>query len=1680
MAKEKKSVKEIQDEINALIQQQKQISANANEYRKLLRTQSELTEQQKIKLKLLEDERKLYAQNSKAISQLSTDLDAAKDRIRKSLDFTNDLSEAFVSISNTVGKTHPQFNSIVDSLKEAHNVTADISREMTSSAVDITKNEEAVLKVSAAYVNMKTAIAEANAMRAAGEITESERISILQKESELFMDISKKIDMSEISSSKLRDTINGIKSEARGIFDDMKTEHLFDTKPLDDIVVKMSNAFGETSEYVTQLNMNLAGTQQAVESIAEEIRAGGAGTEENAQSVMDLADAYRQMKVDIADINAEYMQGKISEQERVAMIKEATDNLSEMANAIDMSVVSSNDLKDSIVKIKGEADAYSKSMQNAQLKTQAMDQVFDSFGGVPAMREINTLLKTNIKDTLAWKAAVAAVGAALGAAAGEYFGAPMKAGMEASYQADKAGIDAAKNIAKIESDSGFIRQQNMIEAGKQGIETENQVAQIRHEGAYTDQKVALEAQRTRLDGAQQVARAMMEAGAAQIRAARQFSDQMQVGAATFAAQAKTALFGNKLGSINYGAAQMQLAGIGADKVAAAMMAAGKVMGKMPSSEIASDMAVLAERTGQSAEDIAQLNSFFQRTEGVSEKTAINLQEGLRAMADQAGLNLGELMKEVADASKDALSYQIQSGKALAKQVAYTQSIGVNFGDIAKAGKSMVLNYKDSIKAEMQLSTLLGKQVDLAEVRQKFAEGDTTGALEALKAQGLDPAQMDMFQQQALQDALGGMDLSSLQKIATKEGKKTGDLKEGDAEKEGKAFLKRKESAESVLNSQQAAISAKTAVFDAQLSASINNAYVNSEGYKNYQKQLNELAAKDAELAGSISKAYLESPEYEKYKKGLAEMAKQDEALTAQMVQKLMKDKKYQELMAKEMQLDFKKGLLDAGFKGLTSILGAGIALMGDKIAGGVAKSVMGGLAKTGIGKKITSFFGGGGGAAPPAPTVPGTGGPGGGPGGPGGGPDIGDAQNKVGAVQKIFDTIKEILGGIRSTILEIIKTIKEVGVELVKTVGDIVGQVIDTVKSVGGKLIETLGELGGKILTVATDLTGKFGTLLEKVAEIITNVGNKIAEGGMKIFNTVIDGLTKASNSMPTILGNLGKAIGSFFQGIGPGLLAFGEMMATPTAFFGIPAGAIVLAMMMGIAAALRIAAPAIETLTPLLIGLADSIGGTFVEMLKAAAPIIESVFDGISKVIKTVGDAIVGIINSITNSIVTFSQIDAMGLLAAAGGIAAVAGALALYGAGSLIGGIMDGIGKFFGGDPVEKFRKFATIDGGALQSVAKGVGDLGTGLRNFSTGNLSAIPGALKTLNEGINKNLSTAAANLMSQFGTTIKNLSDTLVTFAGAITKINSEAVQLDATTAAFERLGGKLLEFPKLSDIQPAIDGIKAVSQASPTPESAQAFYVWNTAFTGFNQNMVTMSGYPQLVAQLVPMFEQLTMVTNKMGNELNLISQVPFANFLGLAAGLKALGLATPTFEMGERLSVWNEEFGSFTNTILTLTTVSEGLLSVATNMDSTAIALLHLADAFKEFARIDIDAINSLPWIRMTAFAAAGGKITVAQQANKSFNVTQDTAKNIESIKSADKIQAEKVLKDSSELIKLTKNVQALVTVLAQGDVISEQQRTASIKLFMDGTVVSKALTKREANKVGGNPTPPDKNCNC
>jgi hypothetical protein len=103
---------------------------------------------------------------------------------------------------------------------------------------------------------------------------------------------------------------------------------------------------------------------------------------------------------------------------------------------------------------------------------------------------------------------------------------------------------------------------------------------------------------------------------------------------------------------------------------------------------------------------------------------------------------------------------------------------------------MVLNYKDSIKAEMSLSAMLGKNVNLSEVRAKLMSGDQAGGAAALKTAlgGQDINAMNAFQKQALSQATG-MGIQELMQLTQSKGngKVKGSLEEKNALKTGKAI-----------------------------------------------------------------------------------------------------------------------------------------------------------------------------------------------------------------------------------------------------------------------------------------------------------------------------------------------------------------------------------------------------------------------------------------------------------------------------------------------------------------------------------------------------------------------------------------------------------------------------------------------------------------------------------------------------------------------------------------------------------------------------------------------------------------------------------------------------------------------------------------------------------------------------
>ena len=615
-------------------------------------------------------------------------------------------------------------------------------------------------------------------------------------------------------------------------------------------VLKVSSKMRQNYEGMKKTHSDIADGFAAMNKMAGAL---GAKLEQVSYKTTEGADAAKDAALELAKYETgvtralkEFNRNNISAEQLVETIKDLGHNWEDFLDDLDDTNPEIKKIKEQIQGAVAAAEKLPKAFAEAKKHLAEMKE-----GSLEALSEMPLGSQLGKVIGSGGKAGLFALGAAGGAMAMDYFGAEQMAGIKAHGEQRRNEIEGAEKIAQIENERIFNRanafsKYNKVELERQrgSLEAEMNIAKLEHERNYAGQRAAI-----------------------------QFSAQVASAGAEFRAASKTALFGKGLGSISYGASSMQMAGVGAEQVAEQLSAASSAMGTNITSQLAADMSIFAKRTGQSAESVAGMTDLFMRLDGSSAEAAMNMQEGLYALAESANVDLGGMMKDIADASKEALGYQIKSGPALARQVAYSKSMGVNFNDIAKAGKGMVLNYKDSIKSEMQLSALLGRQVDLSEVRQKFATGDTEGALEALKAQGLDPSKMNMFQQQALTDATG-MDLDTLNKIATRQGQ-TGDLGKGNVKGGNKQFLKTSMAAQSSLAATNASISANTAVLDAELTKKIEEEYLapNTESLKKYQDLLDrkaELEKKEAQLQTDIENKWLASPEYIK---ALAEKSK---------------------------------------------------------------------------------------------------------------------------------------------------------------------------------------------------------------------------------------------------------------------------------------------------------------------------------------------------------------------------------------------------------------------------------------------------------------------------------------------------------------------------------------------------------------------------------------------------------------------------------------------------------------------------------------------------------------------------------------------------------------------------------------------------------------------------------------
>ncbi len=568
-----------------------------------------------------------------------------------------------------------------------------------------------------------------------------------------------------------------------------------------DSVKSIGAGLGKNNKLFESMSLLSASMQGSMKSVGLFVKELGTDASKFKKETFKTADAYKSLgnviavnikklkkqQITTSQYNESVLNGYEDLEEQIDRLE------SQMEGLTGQSLKSAQAIKRTFETQKDSLEAAAKAAEKSKKNLEGMAFTLDTISstGIPAMSELGSVITKAAEGGMGLTLAFAALGAALGKMAYDLGFVGDKLGTIASYDKKLAGLKGQIDAINQQVTLGIFGGRNFVK-----------------ESAILD-----------------------------------FSNTVTQMGIEFEAASKTALFGEKLGGVGYGAAQLQMAGIAAETIATAMKDASSAMGSNVSGEFGADMAILAARTGQTSEGIASISDTFMRLDGVSKEMSLNMQEGLRTMAKQADVNLGALMEDVAAASKDALSYQIKSGPALAKAATFAASLGTKFTDIANAGKSMVLNYKDSIKAEMSLSAMLGKRVDLSQVRALFAAGRTEDAIKALKAQGLDPSKMNLFQQEALKNATGGLDLNSLQKIATRTGRTGGEL-EGEKVKVGNGtFILSKNAAESAKAVGSAVASAMTAVQQTLLESNAEKARQtaienNTQGLKDLMNSLN--------------------------------------------------------------------------------------------------------------------------------------------------------------------------------------------------------------------------------------------------------------------------------------------------------------------------------------------------------------------------------------------------------------------------------------------------------------------------------------------------------------------------------------------------------------------------------------------------------------------------------------------------------------------------------------------------------------------------------------------------------------------------------------------------------------------------------------------------------------------------
>jgi hypothetical protein len=167
---------------------------------------------------------------------------------------------------------------------------------------------------------------------------------------------------------------------------------------------------------------------------------------------------------------------------------------------------------------------------------------------------------------------------------------------------------------------------------------------------------------------------------------------------------------------------------------------------------------LREQAGYTNDELVSMYKMSLVTGETLEDTTKEFLGGAEALAAQKGLaiNVKQLMKETANVSNATKLSLVGGAKGLAEAAVAAKALGSDLGKVSDiSGK--LLNFEDSISAELEAELLTGKQINLETARLAALNGDMATVASEIKREmggSADFAKMNRIQQEAFAAAVG--------------------------------------------------------------------------------------------------------------------------------------------------------------------------------------------------------------------------------------------------------------------------------------------------------------------------------------------------------------------------------------------------------------------------------------------------------------------------------------------------------------------------------------------------------------------------------------------------------------------------------------------------------------------------------------------------------------------------------------------------------------------------------------------------------------------------------------------------------------------------------------------------------------------------------------------------------------